>query len=215
MSTKTKTNGTAIAEMSQLTIPAIEIGTARILVVGEDVLIAHGWSDKARRQMAEKQAKKASQTKEARNPQEDFEQAQYRLEDGSHGFPAAAFKQAAIRGAKYAGLVMADAKGAFHVQHDGFGSDRTMLVRLICDEPIMRTDMVRIAMGTADIRYRPEYSNWSAIVTVRFNRRLYSTEQIVNMFNFGGFHAGIGEWRPELGGSMGMFHVAEVVYDGK
>jgi hypothetical protein len=32
-------------------------------------------------------------------------------------------------------------------------------------------------------------------------------EQIVNLFNIGGFACGVGEWRPGKDGSNGMFHV--------
>jgi hypothetical protein len=34
----------------------------------------------------------------------------------------------------------------------------------------MREDMVRIGMGTADIRYRGEFPEWSVDVPLRFNR---------------------------------------------
>ena len=74
--------------------------------------------------------------------------------------------------------------------------------------PEMREDMVRIGMGTADIRYRGEFKNWSTILTIRYNERAMSLEQIINLFNIGGFSCGVGEWRPSKDGSYGMFHVA-------
>ena len=67
--------------------------------------------------------------------------------------------------------------------------------------------MVRIGMGVADLRYRGEFKQWSTTLNIRYNANVMSMEQIVNLFNIGGFSCGVGEWRPEKGGSNGMFHV--------
>ena len=72
---------------------------------------------------------------------------------------------------------------------------------------VMREDTVRISMST-DIRFRPEYRDWSMEFDVVFNSRAISPEQIVNLVNIAGFGIGIGEWRPERSGQFGMFHVA-------
>ena len=72
----------------------------------------------------------------------------------------------------------------------------------------MREDMVRIGMGTADVRYRPEFKEWRVKLPIRYNEDAISLDQIVNLFNLGGFGVGIGEWRPEKRGVHGMFHVA-------
>ena len=71
----------------------------------------------------------------------------------------------------------------------------------------MREDMVRIGMGTADLRYRGEFKNWATTLTIRYIPFAISMEQIINLFNVGGFSCGVGEWRPEKGGSFGMYHV--------
>jgi len=71
----------------------------------------------------------------------------------------------------------------------------------------MREDMVRIAMGTADIRYRGEFKQWKVRLLVRYNASVLSPAQIYNLFNLAGFGVGVGEGRPEKNGSWGMFHV--------
>jgi GntR family transcriptional regulator len=60
----------------------------------------------------------------------------------------------------------------------------------------MREDMVRVGMGTADIRYRGEFTTWSMDLPIRYNARAVSVEQLVLIFDAGGFGTGIGEWRP-------------------
>lgn len=66
---------------------------------------------------------------------------------------------------------------------------------------------MRVGMGVADIRYRCEFKEWSAVVKIRYNASVLSEAQIRNLFNVAGFGVGIGEWRPEKDGSFGMFHV--------
>lgn len=63
-------------------------------------------------------------------------------------------------------------------------------------------------MGTADIRYRGEFQEWSALLPIQYNAGVITKEQLANMLNMGGFAVGVGEWRPEKGGSYGMYHVA-------
>ena len=73
-------------------------------------------------------------------------------------------------------------------------------------EPSMREDMVRVGMGTADLRYRPEFKSWSISLPIEYNADAITLEQIVNLVNLAGFGVGIGEWRPERDGQYGMFH---------
>ena len=71
----------------------------------------------------------------------------------------------------------------------------------------MREDMVRVGMGTVDIRFRPEFRQWGMSVLIQFNARAISQEQVVNLLNLGGFSVGVGEWRPEKDGDKGRFSV--------
>jgi len=72
----------------------------------------------------------------------------------------------------------------------------------------MREDMVRVGMGVADIRYRPQFDPWAAKVRIAFNAAAISPEQIANLLDIAGFGVGVGEWRPEKDGSFGRFHVS-------
>lgn len=83
------------------------------------------------------------------------------------------------------------------------------MLEIKSDPPIMREDMVKVGMGTADIRYRGEFRNWSTDMKITYNKNgQYSLEQIINIINAGGFCCGVGEWRPERDGQNGTFHVA-------
>lgn len=170
-------------------------------LVGDSPLICHAWSDKAKKQMLDKQMKKGKQAKEAKDPEQDFRDSLYPLAyAGSYGFPAVAFKSAAVDACSHVdGVTKVEARGAFHIIGDMVKIDGT---------PTPREDMVKISMGTADIRYRGEFREWRATIRIRYNANVLSPEQIVNLFNTGGFAIGVGEWRPQRDGSFGMFHVA-------
>lgn len=198
-------------------LPALKIGLMEVTLVSDSPLIVHAWSAKAKKEMLDKQMKKAKAAKEAKDPQADFEAAMYRTSDGGYGFPSVAFKNAAVTaGTSVAGLTKIQARQAFHIlgedadivgAFDGSKS-RVNLVRIEGGEPQMREDMVRVGMGTADLRYRPEFPTWRAKILVRYNENVLSESQILNLLNVAGFAVGVGEWRPEKDGQYGMFHVA-------
>ena len=134
-------------------------------------------------------------TEKPENPtMEDVQKARF-------GFPTVAFKSAAVDAGYQSGILAkkTTARGAFHIVGEMAEIEGT---------PEMREDMVRIGMGTADIRYRGEFKKWSTTLTIRYNKNAISDEQIINLINVGGFACGVGEWRPGKDGSYGMFHVA-------
>jgi len=188
-------------EVQVIELKKINIQLATIELVGDSPLIVHAWSEKVKRGMLDKQMKKAKGAQQAKDPQRDYEEAFYRLEDGTPGFPAIGFKASAVSAAGRfcEGMKMTEVRGAFHIPCE--------LVPIL-GKPNMREDMVRVGMGTADIRYRPEFKKWRASIPIRYNADKISLEQIVNLFNQAGFGVGVGEWRPEKDGSYGMFHVA-------
>lgn len=215
-----------------ITIKPIEMRAIKITIVGDTPLIMHAWSEKAKKMMLDaQQGKKKGKEKIYRNPVDEFIQSMYWLEGkpeysdkateeeceiafneavkngAKFGFPVTALKQAAISAAYRMGWVKnkMELRGVFFV--DGCeGQEDMMLIN--SDVPELREDMVKIGMGTADLRYRGEFKNWSAELTVRYNANgQYTLENIINIINAGGMVCGLGEWRPERDGQSGMFHV--------
>lgn len=177
-----------------------------IPIIGISPLIVHAWSEKSKRMISDKQAGKAKNKKhEIRNPQDDYENAKHISASGWEGLPAAALKAAMIRGAKMVGMVMKDTQASFFVNAD---CDQTQLVR-IHGESRMRTDMVRVGMGAADIRYRPEYLEWYMELNIDFNEGLISIDQLHQIVKAAGYGNGLGEMRPEKGKfNFGRFKLA-------
>jgi hypothetical protein len=191
----------AATSTTTVTLPPLQIETVNVTLIGDTPLIVHRWSEKAKKQMLDKQMKKASAGKEAKDPERDFRESLYVLEDGTYGFPIIGFKAAAVTACTSIGsMTKVAARQAFHVDGE--------FAVIEGDEPHMREDMVRVGMGTADIRYRGEFKNWWTTISVKFNANVMSAEQILNLMQTAGFAVGVGEWRPEKDGQFGRFHVA-------
>lgn len=182
-----------------ITLPPLDIQRVTLTLIGDSPLICHAWSEKAKKQMLDKQMKKAKQARAVKNPEDDFNESLYHIPGGKFGFPAVGFKSAAVDACSHIeGVTKVEARGAFHLIGD--------MVE-IHGIPTPREDMVRVGMGAADIRYRGEFRVWRATLLIRFNAVVLSAEQIINLFNVAGFAIGVGEWRPQRDGSYGMFHV--------
>lgn len=214
----TKKNSTT--DVQNVIIPAIDIRTATIKVVGDSPLIVHKWSEKAKKEILDKQMKRAkTKGHDAKDPVRDFIDSLYWLdgepeektEEGfakaiqngaRFGFPAVAFKAAAVSAGYRAGVTpnKVSMYAAFHIDDEFVQIDGI---------PEMREDMVTVGgiSRAADIRYRGEFKEWSATFQVKFNAAVISLEQLVNLFNLGGFCCGLGEWRVEKGGENGRFRV--------
>ena len=186
-----------------INLKRIALQTLRIPIIGISELIVHQWSEKAKRQMLEKQMAPGIKSKrEAKYPIADYEATKYKMPDGSDGFPSVAFKQAMVDALRfYEGVTMVMGKMAFFVEGD--------LVK-IEGEPRMREDMVRLETGVADIRHRAGYPNWSAMLTITYNPELLTAESVLALVDAAGRMVGIGEWRPsskKRTGPYGRFQV--------
>lgn len=200
----------------KITIPAMNLKHMDVRIVGDTPLIVHAWSEKAKRMMLEKQQKKASAGKEARNPETEFADTLYWLtpkpeklegnwmKGARFGFPVTGIKKSAIEASYQQGVVdkMTTLRGAFFIT--GYNCDYIEIEGE--GHPVIREDMVKIGMGTADLRYRAMFEKWSALLHIEYNANAISDEQIINCLNCGGFCNGIGEWRPQRDGNFGRYH---------
>jgi hypothetical protein len=119
--------------------------------------------------------------------------------DKKPGFPAAAFKAGMVQMAPNFGLYKKDIRGAVFVLGDIIPLNfKKMYINKVWGKVQGRRPIEII---------RPEFADWSCKLTIRYNTQVISPEQIVNLLNWAGFHQGIGDWRPEKGGSFGQYQV--------
>jgi hypothetical protein len=199
-------------------IPEINLERHTLYLIGTAPLIVHAFPEKARKQMLDKQMKVAKGGRDARNPMEEVDAAKYVLPDGTHGFPAIAFKGAAVTACtSLSDVTKVAARQAFRVEGRPMNASglldgsfvRTALVPLVAHEPAIREDVVRLSgVGrTPEMRYRPEYWPWGVEVSVILNPQVISFGQLGTMFQAAGHGVGVGDNRPERDGDCGTFDI--------
>jgi hypothetical protein len=193
---------TAKKDTGVVEVPDIDIARVNVRIVGMSELVMHAWSEKAKKAMLDKQMGGPAKKREFKDPKQDYEEAFYRLPDGRPCFPSIAFKAAIVSAARQVdGLPMTFLRGALHIDGEFVPIE---------GEPRMREDTVRVGNGTADLRYRPGFPEWSATLPIRLNRRALKLQQLLSLINQAGFSVGVGEFRPEKDGAWGMFRVDNV-----
>lgn len=201
---------------AKIVIPRPDIQRLRVPIQGLTPLIVHAWSEKAKRQILDKQRKIPSTGREIRDPERDYNDSRYIASRGWDGFPAVGFKASMVGACRQipgSGLPMTLAKLLFFVEGDGQDEKNMDGLVKIEGTPQMREDMVRLETGVADIRFRAMYMPWTATLQVRFNAGMVSAEQVVNLLMLAGSSVGIGEWRPSAPksatGTFGLWEVEE------
>lgn len=170
-------------------------------------LCVHNFSEKAKKEIRDKQQKKATKKKDARDPNAVFLAARYIDAKGRECVPITAFKKSivtaatafddmkkvALRQSIFVSSALDPAADLLPIEtHDGKQAIGTM-----------REDAVTIGMGKRDLAYRPEYPEWQLRVTVEYNSRMVSEEQLLALIAQAGWGVGICEGRPEKTSSLG------------
>lgn len=220
--------------MLAIEIPAIEQKVFNLTIVGDSALIVHAWTEKAKKEILDKQMQKASKGKEKKNPIRDYVTSMYWIDDkGRQVAPPKVndFESEEDEVKEYARIqeIVKNSTFGFPVSalkacaldsayQQGIIQKKTTAkgafhiqgeFAKIEGTPEIREDMVRVGgiSKTADIRYRGCFNDWKITMQIQYNPTVISASQITNMFNIGGFAGGIGEWRVSKNGEFGRFHI--------
>ena len=192
------------SKMTTLKLLPLNLKTVRFTIRGTSPLVQHAWSEKSLRMMRMTALERRKQPKVARHPQSEAEAATYRTDEGDHGIPLLAFKASLISAAhKDLGIEKTLVKKSLFIP----STDSGRVVKMECSEPVCREDIVRIGANQTDLRYRPEFGKWSAVITATVDFDNLQEQDLVNLINRAGFGVGIGEWRPEKGGEYGRYEL--------
>lgn len=175
---------------------------------GDSTLIVHNFSEKSKREMADKQqGLTKAKKRDPKDPIGEYNGARYLNADGQDCFPASSVKNALVAASRYSDDKMTFLRGAMFVcgsllpiEHTppGGGTD-----------PVMREDPVTVGMSK-DLRYRPEYHDWKLTFDVEHNANVITAERIKQYVELAGFSIGIGEWRPERDGDRGRWEIVSM-----
>jgi len=194
--------------VSQISAPRMAVITVPIKNAPGSPLVINAFSSKARETMRAAQELGSVGKKGKKKDPKDFDAlymaARHISRDGWDGVNAATFRNAAISACRLCGFKMTLGKLSVFVEADGISAaDGTPLVR-VHGEPVPFEAMVRNQTGVADIRIRPRWDEWSAMLRIRFDREQFSDEDIINLLVRAGTQCGIGEGRPDSSNSFGL-----------
>lgn len=190
--------------MSEFKIPPISRKRITLRILGVSPIQMHKWSEKAIRMMQEKHAGKKTKNRDVRDPEQECRDATYMIGD-KYAIPGMAIKRALITAA-----------------HKDLGIEKTLVRKAVFIEikdadglipldkhskPWMRTDVMRVGMGSTDLRYRPQFDDWSVICTFEIDAQLLTETDLITLIDRAGFGVGILEGRPEVGRDYGRFRV--------
>ena len=192
----------------QIRIKPLKERIIAIKVTGNAPYMQMRFSKKAAETMRETQEAgsqaKSKKQRSARDFERDYREAQYLFADGGNGIPATCFRQAMISACRTVGFKMTLAKLSVFILADGpDATNGTPLIRIV-GKPMMDVRPGRNANGGTDLRCRPLWKEWSAIVRIRFDEDQFSASDIVNLMVRVGKQVGIGEGRPDSRMSAGI-----------
>ncbi len=190
----------------KIEVPELRIGRASLRIYG-DSLIIHNFTAKARQEMLDKMMGKARGPRPVRDPKADFEGAKYLDAKKRDCIKANAIKLSIVAAARYCrGLPMTLLYETLFVMTD----NKEGLLPIKHARCIPREDVVRVGKFpnvSTDLRYRPEYQDWSVEFDLTYNMDKLNVSQIANLVKLAGFHVGLCEWRPGHKGDHGRFEV--------
>jgi hypothetical protein len=75
--------------------------------------------------------------------------------------------------------------------------------------PTLRMDMVRQGgiSRTPDVRTRPYFTQWACEINIRYVKPMLNEVKVANLLASAGVIVGVGDWRPQKGGTCGTFEV--------
>jgi hypothetical protein len=195
-------------ESNAIEIAEIKMARIRCNILGRTPLIMHRFSKKAREELLFPKAK-ANAAEKATNlkhdPINEFRECVYLNRDDSTPSrihtPTDAFSKALANAAL-------DMPGASKSQMLRLTSVVSTQINLF-GVPQMRMDMVRSSdmARTPDVRTRSCFSEWACSIEIEFVSSLIKEGHVVNLLGAAGVIVGIGDWRPQKGGSYGKFSV--------
>lgn len=191
-----------------LTITPPNLKVAEFRIRGNAPYMQNKFSSKAKDIIERKQELGSVATKNKKKEPRDFE-ADYRgamhvSREGWIGIPAPALRVALISACRMANFTMTKAKLSLMVLQDSVDADdNTPLIR-IYGEPERSDMMVRNATGVCDIRVRPVWPEWSAVVRIQYDADQFQLVEVANLLARAGMQVGIGEGRPDSKSSAGI-----------
>ena len=207
-----KKEKTATSEQNEqsvaVSIKPAKIEVAKFKIIGTAPYVQARFSAKAMQMMHAKHVAGSTANKkkhrEARDFDDDYKQAMHISTDGWIGIPAGAIRAAMISACRLVGFKMTLAKLSVFVAADGYDKvDGVPLIR-IEGKPEAIEMAVRNQTGVIDLRVRPMWREWEAVVKINYDADQFTVGDVTNLLQRVGLQVGLGEGRPDSRESAGL-----------
>lgn len=198
---------TTLPETAAIQVDELAAEHLLIPIVGTSPLIVHRFSEKARKQMLDAMQGKKN-LKQPKNPETEYQDAFYRTKDNAgYGFPVTAFKQATVAGARFYGksVTMTALRSSVFFKGE-IGADGQSIA-ILDGTPHMREDAVTVGRNGRDLRYRPQFDEWTTTLEVIYVTSMLTRGSLLSLIEAGGLGVGVGDWRPEKNGEFGTYAI--------
>lgn len=193
---------------SQPTVTRAKTSKICVEIEGVSSLIQNNFSQKALEQMLKKHMG-ISVVRETKKPREVLEAATTRNVNGVVCISPTSIKKGMLSAA---GMIKNFTKTNLRIAMFVEGKS----IPIEYEEMVPRMDMVRTSgmARTPDIRFRPEFTNWKAKFVIEFSSDFIDVDSVLDLLDRAG-RVGAGEWRPEKGGTFGVYKFARPITDPK
>jgi len=137
--------------------------------------------------------------------EEKVKEKYYYTKDGLKGIPSRAFYNAMIRASSY--LIDKKDGGMRNVKEGVIVRGDILPMEYESEEVLTHWGRTSGQSGSPRKIMRNAFNNWTCQIEIEYNKAQLSSEQIVNILNWAGFHIGIGGFRKEKTGNFGLFYV--------
>lgn len=198
------------ADKDRLVIKPPNIQHAVFTIVGTAALVMNRFGGEQKSALVKTQELGEQARKNRKRDPKDFdrlyEAAKHVSTEGWLGFPASAFRAAAISACRVAGFAMTKAKLSVFVEADGYSrEERTPLVKLTKGTARQVRHPVRNDTGVIDVRARPMVDpGWEMALRMSWDGDQFSLADMTNLMMRVGLQVGIGEGRHDSKDSAGM-----------
>lgn len=188
-------------EVKAVVVSPPKFAQATVTIIGTAPYLQNRFSSENRAKMeaTQKEGSSVKRTRRAKPPK-DFEKvyqgSMHVSEEGWHGIPATAIRNALIEACRLTEMDMVRARMCVFVIEDGLDrEDLTPLIR-IEGKPEMHIERVKIGINSTDLASRAIFRKWSAKVTLEWDDDIFKANDVYNLLARAGRQVGIGAGRP-------------------
>jgi hypothetical protein len=188
-------------EATKVVITPPKMARASVRITGTAPYIQNRFSSENRDKMlaTQKEGSAAKRTRKAKAPK-DFEKifkaSMHISQEGWHGIPATALRNAMIDACRLTEMDMIRAKMCIFVVSQGLDAENLEPLVRIKGTPRMHIERVKVGIASTDLASRAVFEKWESTFDIEWDDDVFKAQDIVNLLARAGWQVGIGAGRP-------------------